>query len=184
MESERTCLTAVRFSRGLCHREDQCKLKLVGGFIMPTPSKGMLNNFMLSRRISGFLPFGIKKCLGSLFTAVLLTGYAGVSYAMAPPPGGAGGKQDIGSMIQSFLPLILIFVIFYFLLIRPQSKKAKEHKQLLENLKKGDKIMTNGGIYGIIEDIDDDTITLKVGIGADVKIKVNRGYVAGLRTKE
>ncbi|MEW6602544.1 MAG: preprotein translocase subunit YajC, partial [Nitrospirota bacterium] len=82
--------------------------------------------------------------------------------AMAGQPGG-GGPQGTGAMLQSFLPLILIFVIFYFLLIRPQSKKAKEHKQMLENLKKGDKIMTNGGIYGLIEEIDTETVTLKVG---------------------
>ena len=152
---------------------------------MSTPSKVKLNYFVLLRRISGFLPFRINKYLAPISIAVLLTGFAGVSYAMAPPPGGAdGGPQGIGAMVQSFLPLILIFVIFYFLLIRPQSKKAKEHKQLLENLKKGDKVMTNGGIYGVIEDIDADTITLKVGIGGDVKIKVNRNYVAGLRTKE
>jgi preprotein translocase subunit YajC len=55
---------------------------------------------------------------------------------------------------------------------------------MLENLKKGDKIMTNGGIYGLIEDIDADAVTLKVGIKDDVRIKVNRGYIAGLRSKE
>ncbi|MBI4683300.1 MAG: preprotein translocase subunit YajC [Nitrospirae bacterium] len=116
----------------------------------------------------------------------LLAGFADMVYAMAGQPGGAGGGSPQGpaAMIQSFLPLILIFVIFYFLLIRPQSKKAKEHKQMLENLKKGDKIMTNGGIYGIIEDIDADSVTLKVGIKDDIRIKVNRAYVAGLRTKE
>ena len=120
-----------------------------------------------------------------LYITCLLAGSADIVYAMAGVPGGGGGgAQGPAAMIQSFLPLILIFVIFYFLLIRPQSKKAKEHKQMLENLKKGDKIMTNGGIYGIIEDIDTDTVTLKVGIKDDVKIKVSRAYVAGLRTKE
>lgn len=101
-------------------------------------------------------------------------------YAMAAPPGGEAGGP--GAMISSFLPLILIFVIFYFLLIRPQSKKAKEHKQMLENLKKGDKIMTNGGIYGLIEDIDGDTVTLKVGIKDDVRIKVNRNHISNIRS--
>ncbi len=120
-----------------------------------------------------------------LYITCLLAGSADIVYAMAGQPGGGdGGAQGPAAMIQSFLPLILIFVIFYFLLIRPQSKKAKEHKQVLENLKKGDKIMTNGGIYGIIEDIDTDTVTLKVGIKDDVRIKVSRAYVAGLRTKE
>ena len=111
--------------------------------------------------------------------------FAGIVHAMAASPaGGNAAPQGAAAMIQSFLPLILIFIIFYFLLIRPQSKKAKEHKQLLENLKKGDKVMTNGGIYGLIEDIDEKTVTLKVGIKDDVKIKINRGYIAGLRDKE
>ncbi|HDH13247.1 MAG TPA: preprotein translocase subunit YajC [Nitrospirae bacterium] len=100
------------------------------------------------------------------------------------PGGGDAGTQGPGAMFQSFLPLILIFVIFYFLLIRPQSKKAKEHKQMLENLKKGDKIITTGGIHGIIEDIDANTATLKVGIKDDVRIRVGRSYIAGLRTGE
>lgn len=55
---------------------------------------------------------------------------------------------------------------------------------MLENLKKGDKVMTNGGIYGIIEDIDAEAAILKVGIKDDVRIKVGRAYIAGLRTKE
>jgi len=87
-------------------------------------------------------------------------------------------------MLQSFLPLILIFVIFYFLLIRPQSKKAKEHKQMLENLKKGDKIMTNGGILGVIEEIDANILTIKIGVGSDVKVKIDRNYIAIVRAKE
>ena len=106
-------------------------------------------------------------------------------YAMAASPvGGNGAPQGAGAMLQSFFPLILIFVIFYFLLIRPQQKKAKEQKEMLGNLKKGDKVMTNGGIYGLIEDIDENTATLKVGIKDDVKIKINRAYIAGLRNKE
>ena len=123
-----------------------------------------------------------KVFLSALF---LLAGSRDSVFAMAGQPGGTGGgAQGPGAMLQSFLPLILIFVIFYFLLIRPQSKKAKDHKLMLENLKKGDKIMTNGGIYGLIEDIDADAVTLKVGIKDDVRIKVNRGYIAGLRAKE
>ena len=110
--------------------------------------------------------------------------FTGLAYAMAGAPAGGGQPQGPAAMISSFLPLILIFVIFYFLLIRPQSKKAKEHKQMLDDLKKGDKVMTNGGIYGLIEDIDESSITLKIGIGSDVKVKVSRSHVAGLRTKE
>ncbi len=156
---------------------------------MLIPSKEQMNLSAYIRSGIGFIQNGARYKNGSFLCSfmaagIFLVGFADIASAMAPPPGGAGGSQGIGSMIQSFLPLILIFVIFYFLLIRPQSKKAKEHKEVLENLKKGDKIMTNGGIHGIIEDIDTETITLKVGIGADVKIKVNRNYVAGLRAKE
>ena len=62
-----------------------------------------------------------------------------------------------------FVPLILIFVIFYFMLIRPQRKKDKEAKKMLENLKVGDRICTIGGIYGTISALKEDTVTLKVG---------------------
>ncbi|RJQ15274.1 MAG: preprotein translocase subunit YajC [Nitrospiraceae bacterium] len=111
--------------------------------------------------------------------------FTDIAFAMGGAPGGTGGEpQGLTGAISSFLPLILIFVIFYFLLIRPQSKKAKEHKQMLDNLKKGDKVLTTGGIYGIIEDIDGDAVTLKVGIKDDVKIKVNRNYIANLRSGE
>lgn len=109
--------------------------------------------------------------------------FTDIAYAMAGAPSG-GAQQGAGGMLSSFLPLIFIFAIFYFLLIRPQSKKAKDHKMTLENLKKGDKIITNGGILGIIEDIDGDVLTLKVGVKDDTKIKVNRSYIAGLRGKE
>ncbi|MBI4842934.1 MAG: preprotein translocase subunit YajC [Nitrospirae bacterium] len=109
--------------------------------------------------------------------------FSDIAYAMAGAPAG-GAQQGAGGMLASFLPLVLIFVIFYFLLIRPQSKRAKEHKATLDNLKKGDKVITNGGILGIIEEIDGDVLTLKVGVKDDTKIRVNRNYIAGLRDKE
>ncbi len=110
--------------------------------------------------------------------------FTDIAYALAGAPGGAGGEpQGAGGMLQ-FAPLILIFVIFYFLLIRPQSKKSKDHRQMLESLKKGDKIITTGGIHGFIEDIDGNIITLKIGIKDDIKVKVSRNYIAGLRTGE
>ena len=128
-----------------------------------------------------FMP--LAKC--SLLITFLIAVTADMLYAMAGPPGGGAGQpQGPGAMFSSFLPLILIFVIFYFLLIRPQSKKAKEHKQMLENIKKGDKVMTNGGIYGLIEEIDGDAVTLKIGIKDDVRIKINRNYLANLRNWE
>ena len=76
-----------------------------------------------------------------------------------------------GSGIGQFIPLILIFVIFYFFLIRPQQKKVKEHKLMVENLKRGDKVITSGGIVGSIERvIDNDKV--EVSISDDVKVEV------------
>ncbi len=108
--------------------------------------------------------------------------FSNIAHAMAAPPG--GGSEGAGGMLTSFLPLIFIFGIFYFLLIRPQQKKAKEHKETLQSIKKGDKVITSGGIHGLVEDITDDVLTLKVGVKDDTKIKVNRNYIAGLREKE
>ena len=76
-----------------------------------------------------------------------------------------------GSGIGQFIPLILIFVIFYFFLIRPQQKKVKEHKLMVENLKRGDKVVTSGGIIGTIERvIDNDKI--EVSISENVKVEI------------
>ncbi len=97
-----------------------------------------------------------------------------LAYAMGPQPG--GGNQ--GSPFWSFVPIILIFVIFYFLLIRPQQKRAKEHRNLLSNLKEGDQVLTSGGIYGRITGIKDDKITVE--ISDRVRVKVNRGHIAAV----
>jgi len=110
--------------------------------------------------------------------------FSDIAYAMAAPPGGGAQSPGAAGMLSSFLPLILIFVIFYFLLIRPQSKKAKEHKELLENLKRGDKVITTGGIHGLVEEINGNVITLKIGIKDDVRVKVERGNITGLRKGE
>ena len=76
-----------------------------------------------------------------------------------------------GSGIGQFIPLILIFVIFYFFLIRPQQKKVKEHKSMVENLKRGDKVITSGGIIGTVERlIDNDTV--EVEIAENVKVEI------------
>ena len=78
-----------------------------------------------------------------------------------------------GSGIGQFIPLILIFVIFYFFLIRPQQKKVKEHKLMVENLKRGDKVITSGGIVGTIERvIDNDKV--EVSISENVNVEVIR----------
>ena len=75
------------------------------------------------------------------------------------------------SGIAQFIPLILIFVIFYFFLIRPQQKKVKEHKQMVENLKKGDKVITSGGIIGTVERVMENEM-LEVKISDDVTVEI------------
>jgi preprotein translocase subunit YajC len=87
------------------------------------------------------------------------------------------GGQAAGGL-AGFLPIIILFAIFYFLLIRPQQKKAKEHREMISNLKKGNRIVTSGGIYGTITSIDDTTIGVE--IAEKVKIKLSRGNVAAL----
>lgn len=83
--------------------------------------------------------------------------------------------------IMSFLPLILIFVVFYFLLIRPQQKRAKEHKQMVAALAKGDEVVTNGGLLGKITEVGDNFIQLQVSDG--VEVKVQRQAVSTLMPK-
>ena len=101
------------------------------------------------------------------------------AYAMAPLPGGEGGA---GSLFMSMMPIIAMFAIFYFLLIRPQSKKQREHQLMLDNLKEGDNVITTGGIYGTIAKIKEDAITLQVA--ENVKVKIGKGYIAALKGKE
>ena len=76
-----------------------------------------------------------------------------------------------GSGIGQFIPLILIFIIFYFFLIRPQQKKVKEHKLMVENLKRGDKVITSGGIVGSIERVIDNE-KVEVLISENVKVEI------------
>lgn len=102
-----------------------------------------------------------------------------IAHAMAPGQPGGAGQGGAGGLLGSILPLVLIFVVFYFLLIRPQQKRAKEHKNMIDNLKKGDKIITSGGIYGVIESVGANTVTLK--IGENVKVKLGKTYIASLR---
>jgi preprotein translocase subunit YajC len=91
----------------------------------------------------------------------------------------AGAQQ--GDPIMSLLPLVVIFVIFYFLLIRPQSKRAKEQKNMIASLAKGDEVVTNGGILGRINALDDNFVSLEVTNG--VEIKVQRNAIGGLMPK-
>ena len=98
-----------------------------------------------------------------------------MAHAMGQAGGGQAGQ---GNPLAAFVPLLLMFAIFYFLLIRPQQKKAKEHQKMLANLKKGDYILTNGGFYGRITGIEGEVLTVK--LADNVQVKVNRGYIASL----
>ena len=101
-----------------------------------------------------------------------------VSDAHAADPAPAAG---FGGGIMSFLPLIIIFVIFYFLLIRPQSKRAKEHREMVAKLAKGDEVVAGGGILGRVTDVSDSYVTVEVADG--VAIKVQRAAVAQVLPK-
>ncbi len=102
----------------------------------------------------------------------------GVAFAM----GQFGGVEGVaGGMegFKTFIPLILMFVIFYFLLIRPQQKKQKEHKALMAGLKRGDDIITAGGIMGRITNVADTVVTIEVA--EKVRIKVSRGQITSVK---
>lgn len=98
-----------------------------------------------------------------------------VAYAMGA--GGQAGTQAQGGGLMGFLPFIALIIIFYFLLMRPQQKKAKEHRTMLTALKKGDKIITSGGLHGEITGLTEDAIIVE--IAPKVRVKISRGSVAG-----
>lgn len=75
-----------------------------------------------------------------------------------------------GSFLVSIAPLVLIFIIFYFLVIRPQSKRMKTHQEMLTALSKGDKVVTGGGVYGTVKKVDDRFVTVEVAKGVEIKV--------------
>jgi preprotein translocase subunit YajC len=92
-------------------------------------------------------------------------------FLMAQPTGAAGQTNPL----LTFLPLILVFVVFYFFMIRPQMKKQKEMNNYRSSLKRGDKVITTGGIYGKVYEVKDNYVTMDVG--GDVKLKVDKNAV-------
>src|SRR5262250_3602669 len=93
--------------------------------------------------------------------------------------GGAGGD---GGMLMSLLPFVLIFVIMYFLILRPQQKRAKQHQEMVKNVRRGDTVITNGGLVGkVTKVIDDDQ--LEIEIADDVRIRQMRQMVTDVRAK-
>ena len=102
-----------------------------------------------------------------------------IVYAMGTGGTGTGGE---GGGFSAFIPIILMFAIFYFLLIRPQQKKAKEHRELLSALKVGDNVLTNGGLYGKVTGLKENIVTVE--IAPKVRVKISRGSISGLTTRD
>ncbi len=98
------------------------------------------------------------------------------AYAQAAAGGGSLGA------LEQFLPLILIFVVFYFLLIRPQQKKMKQHKEMLGQLRRGDRVLTAGGIIGTVNKLISDT-EVSVEIAEGVRVRVVRGTITEVLSK-
>ncbi len=95
---------------------------------------------------------------------------------------GAGGSGGAPPTLVSFLPLALVFAVFYFLLIRPQQQKAKDHKLVLANLKKNDQIITSGGLYGRVLALADEVVTVE--IAPNVKVQISRPQIATVVTAD
>lgn len=115
-------------------------------------------------------------------------------FAQSPPPtgpapapaaagaAGAPGPVDPTMMIISqLLPLVLIIIVFWFLIIRPQSQRLKAHQEMIKNLKRGDVVVTSGGLIGKIKSVQDDEV--RVELGANMEVRVVRGTISEVRTK-
>ena len=101
-----------------------------------------------------------------------------ISPAFAQGAGGSGGFD-----LMALAPLVLIFVVFYFLLIRPQQKRAKEHKEMLLKIRRNDRIVTSGGLIGKVAKVIDDRDELEVDLAENIRVKVRRGMIAEVISK-
>ena len=95
--------------------------------------------------------------------------------------GAPGGQQSGSAGIISFLPIVLIFAVFWFFMIRPQNKQRKETQRMLAELKKGDRVVTIGGIHGVVQSVRENSVILKVD--EDCKIEISRSAVASMKEK-
>ncbi len=93
----------------------------------------------------------------------------------------AAGAPGAGSAFAQFIPLILIFAIMYFLMIRPQQKRAKQHREMVAALKKGDNVVTSGGILGKVSSVRDDEVEVEIATG--VKVRLVRGSITQVVTR-
>lgn len=101
--------------------------------------------------------------------------------AMAAPPGGQGGNPQ-SNMFSTFVPLIVIFAIFYFLMIRPQQRQQKKHREMIAAIKKGDRVVTRGGIMGTVHAVAENVVTLEVA--ENVRIRFSRDAVAATESNQ
>jgi preprotein translocase subunit YajC len=100
-----------------------------------------------------------------------------ISPAFAQAAGQAGGAAGL----MQFVPLLLIFVVFYFLMIRPQQKKMKDHRAMLDAVRRGDRVVTNGGIVGLVTKVEDRELTVE--IADNVRVKVMREMISSVVSK-
>ncbi len=104
--------------------------------------------------------------------------FSSVAFAQDAAPAAAPGEP---SAFAGMLPIVLMIVLFYFLLVRPQQKKANEHKKMVDALRRGDKVITTGGFYGTIHKVDEDSLSLE--IAPDVRVKMDKSSVAAVVTR-
>jgi preprotein translocase subunit YajC len=97
-------------------------------------------------------------------------------------PAYAQGSQGGGDFLMQLLPILLMFVIFYFLLFRPQQQRAKQHREMVNNIKRGDEVVTSGGIVGQVTRVKDNG-EIEVEIAKDMRVRVIKGTVAEVRVK-
>jgi preprotein translocase subunit YajC len=102
-----------------------------------------------------------------------------ITEAFAQSAGGGGGSAT--SMLVQFMPIILIFVIMYFLILRPQQTKARQHREMVANLRRGDTVVTSGGLIGKVAKVDENELLVELAEG--IRVKVVRGMVAEVRAK-
>lgn len=107
-----------------------------------------------------------------MLTTLMSLAAGAVPLAMAPPSGDGAGP---GNVYMQFLPLVMVVGIFYLLVFRPQQEKAKQHQAMLDGLKKGDEVLTAGGIYGKVQALSDQVVTLE--IAPNVRIRVARARI-------
>jgi preprotein translocase subunit YajC len=103
--------------------------------------------------------------------------------SLITPAFAQGAPAGSGDMILQFVPFILIFVIMWFLIIRPQQRRAKEHQEMIKNVRRGDTVVTSGGIIGKVTKVLEDAADIEVEIADGVRVKVARGMISEVRAK-